>query len=56
MSPLLRIILGAAVGAAIGFGMYKFIGCRTGTCPLTANPYIAMILWAIIGATFASGK
>lgn len=56
MAMMLRPILGAVIGAAIGFAMYRFVGCKTGACPLTANPWVAMMLWGLIGALAAAGK
>ena len=56
MTPIVRAVLGGLVGAAIGYGIYKFIGCRTGTCPLSANPYIAMFIWGMVGVLLSVGK
>jgi hypothetical protein len=56
MTPLLKSILGAAAGAAIGFLIYRFIGCRTGTCPLNSNPWISMAVWGVVGFLLASGR
>jgi hypothetical protein len=56
MNPAVRIAIGAVAGGAIGFLMYRFVGCRTGACPLTGNPYVAVILWGLIGALTAAGK
>lgn len=50
----LRIIIGVLVGAALGFLYHKFVGCRTGTCPIVRNPYTSMIFGAILGFLFAS--
>ena len=55
MSPVLRAVLGALGGAVVGFLMYRFVGCKTGACPLTANPFVAMFLWGMMGAVVASG-
>ncbi len=55
MHPILRIILGAAGGGAIGFLYYKFIGCRTGACPIASNPWVSTIVWAVIGGLMMSG-
>ncbi len=55
-ASVLRIVIGALIGAGVGFAIYKFIGCRTGTCPLSANPWIAMALWGFVGAMVASSK
>jgi len=56
MTLLVRMLIGGAVGAALGFAMYKFVGCKTGTCPLTANPFIAMTIYGGIGAMLAAGR
>ena len=56
MNPMLRSVLGAVVGAAIGYAMYRFVGCKTGTCPITASPWTSMLVWGIVGAIGASGR
>jgi hypothetical protein len=47
---MLYQIIGAVVGGAVGFAAYRFIGCSTGACPLTSNPYVSVIVGAAIGA------
>lgn len=42
-------IIGTIIGAAAGFLYYKFIGCSSGGCPITSNPYVSVIWGAIIG-------
>ncbi len=42
-------IVGIIVGAIGGYAYYHFVGCVTGTCPITSNPYRMMIYGAIIG-------
>ena len=56
MAFTLRTVVGAVGGALVGLAVYKFVGCRTGACPLSANPWIAMVIWGLIGALVASGK
>lgn len=56
MNPIVRAVLGGVLGAAVGFAFYKFVGCRTGTCPLSANPFIAMFIWGMTGVLLAIGK
>jgi len=51
---ILRILIGAAVGAWLGFGWYRFFGCSTGTCPLTSNPVISTIYGAVLGVVLAT--
>jgi hypothetical protein len=50
---ILRIILGVIVGGALGFAYYKFVGCSTGTCPLTSNPFISTLYGGCLGALLA---
>ena len=51
---VLRILIGAVVGAGLGFGWYKLVGCSTGACPLTSNPVISTLCGTVIGALVAS--
>jgi len=50
----LRLIIGIVLGAAGGFAYYRFVGCSSGACPITSNPYISTIYGAVLGA-LASG-
>ncbi len=43
------VILGVILGTIGGYLYYYFIGCSSGTCPITSNPYRMMIYGAIIG-------
>ena len=51
---ILRILIGAIVGAGLGVGWYKLVGCSTGTCPLTSNPVISTIYGAVLGVLLAT--
>lgn len=53
---LARLALGAAVGIAVGYAMYRFVGCKTGTCPITASPWTSMIVYGLLGALVAGGR
>ena len=48
-----RIIAGVLIGGLIGFANYRFIGCATGTCPLTSNPWISTLFGMFIGGLIA---
>ena len=42
--------LGAVLlGGAGGFLYYRFVGCRTGGCPITGNPWVSTLYGALIG-------
>ncbi len=45
----LKKILPVFAGAGLGFAYYYFIGCRTGSCPITGSPYISTLYGALIG-------
>lgn len=51
---ILKIIISAVVGGGLGFGYYKLVGCASGTCPLTSNPWISSIYGAVMGVLIAS--
>ncbi|MBI5067275.1 MAG: hypothetical protein HZB56_03475 [Deltaproteobacteria bacterium] len=44
-----RALAAAALGAAAGAAYAHFIGCRTGTCPLTSNVWTAGLYGAFVG-------
>ena len=49
-----KIIIGMVVGGTLGFAAYWFIGCTTGACPLTSNPWVSTFLGLGLGAMFTS--
>ena len=52
---ILRVALGVVVGGVIGFGVYKLIGCSSGTCPLTSNPWMSTLWGMAVGGLVAGG-
>ncbi len=44
-----RTLAGVVVGAALGGGYAYFIGCQTGTCPLTSNVWTAAAFFGFTG-------
>ncbi len=42
-------IAGIITGAVGGYLYYYFIGCNSGTCPITSNPYISILYGAMVG-------
>jgi hypothetical protein len=53
---LLLKTLAVLLGAAGGYAYYHFIGCATGTCPISSNPYISTGYGALLGLVLAGGK
>ena len=52
--PIIRLGLGIVLGAALGYAYYRFVGCATGTCPITKNPWTSMFYGALIGGLLGS--
>ena len=42
-------IAGVATGILAGYLYYYYVGCVSGTCPITSNPYRMMIYGAVMG-------
>ncbi|MEG0011783.1 MAG: DUF6132 family protein [Muribaculaceae bacterium] len=53
-SKYLKAIIGGVIGVIGGFLYWFYIGCSTGTCPITSSPVISTIWGAIIGALLLS--
>jgi hypothetical protein len=45
-------ILPVVLGATGGYAYYHFIGCASGACPITSNPYISTLYGSVMGALF----
>lgn len=50
-----RILLFVLGGAVLGFGYQRLIGCQSGTCPITSNPYVATLYGAVLGFLVSGG-
>jgi hypothetical protein len=42
-------IIGVITGAIGGYLYYYFVGCATGTCPITSKPFNSSLYGAIMG-------
>lgn len=51
----MRLALFVLAGAVTGFVYQRYVGCRTGTCPITANPYLSTFYGALMGYLLSGG-
>ena len=49
----LHTLVAVLIGAACGYAWHRVVGCSSGACPLTANPWTATLYGAVLGALFA---
>ena len=42
-------IISIFIGAIAGYAYWKYVGCASGGCPITSNPYISTIYGAVFG-------
>ncbi|MBL8613283.1 MAG: hypothetical protein JNL38_38435 [Myxococcales bacterium] len=50
----LKVVLFVLGGALVGFVYHRVVGCRSGACLITANPYVSTAYGAVMGF-FLSG-
>lgn len=43
---------GLAIGAIAGYAYYYYVGCVTGSCPLSSNPWSMTFYGAVMGYLF----
>ena len=46
---ILKIFIGIIIGGFLGYLLYRLVGCSSGSCPITSNPWISTIYGAILG-------
>ena len=46
--------IGATLGGIAGFLYWKYVGCLTGTCAITSNPFRSTIYGAVVGSLLLS--
>jgi hypothetical protein len=51
-----RRLLWGTVGASGGYIYYAYVGCMTGHCPITSNPYISTAYGAMMGLIMTIGS
>lgn len=50
----MKYVIGLIVGAIAGYAYHRLVGCPTGSCPITSNPYISTIYGAVMGLLIGS--
>lgn len=53
MKTWLKLTIGIVLGATAGFAYYFFVGCKTGTCPITSSPVISTLYGGVMGLLLA---
>lgn len=48
-----KVVIFPVLGAFSGYLYYYFIGCRSGSCPITSNWMISTLYGAVIGFVLA---
>lgn len=41
--------MAASIGALAGFLYYYFVGCSSGTCAITSNPFMSILMGGLLG-------
>jgi hypothetical protein len=44
-----RPFLAVVTGGLLGFLYYYYVGCKSGTCAITSNPYMSMLWGGLMG-------
>lgn len=52
----IRLALFIVGGAALGFAYHRLVGCRSGACAITANPYISTLYGALMGFLLSGAR
>jgi hypothetical protein len=48
-SWFLKPLLATVIGGAAGYLYYHFVGCSSGSCGITSNPYLSTIAGGVMG-------
>lgn len=50
---MVQYIIGGIVGAVLGYLYYRFVGCDSGSCPITSNPIASILYGGVLGLLIA---
>lgn len=48
-------IIGVTTGALIGFLYYYFVGCKSGSCPITSSAWSTILIGGFMGLSVTNG-
>jgi hypothetical protein len=48
------IVIGIIIGGIAGYLYYYFVGCSSGTCAISSNPYNSTFYFSILGGLLMS--
>lgn len=51
---IIRPLIGMVLGGALGYAYYATVGCATGGCPITSDPWISTFWGGAIGVFAAA--
>jgi Family of unknown function (DUF6132) len=54
MRNRLILAVGILLGAGAGYAYYHFVGCGSGTCPITSKPLNSSLYGALMGGLLAA--
>ncbi len=43
-------ILGSLLGAIAGYLYWRYVGCSSGTCPITSSPFMSTVYGIVMGS------
>lgn len=49
---ILKKLLPVFIGVSAGYAYWYFIGCNSGSCPITSNWYTSVLYGGVVGATW----
>ncbi|MBN2166218.1 MAG: hypothetical protein JW717_08080 [Marinilabiliaceae bacterium] len=50
------LVVGIILGGIAGYLYYRFVGCSSGSCPITSNPISSIVYGMLFGGLMAYKK